>query len=194
MIQRYDGAKAEKAASNVPLPKGAYVAKIRNAEVMEYNWGAQLVIAFDIAEGEYTDFFAKQYRANQNEDKKWKGNYRLTIPEEGSPYYDGNKRQFNNFIYAMEASNDGYHFDWDETKLKGNLLGVLFRNREWELNGQTGWTTECASVIDLEAVRSGDFRLPKDKPLQNNGQSAGYSAPAASSVDFAGNGIDELPF
>lgn len=192
MIKRYNGAKAEKTTSSIPLPKGGYVAKIMGAEVMEYSWGSQLVVSFDIAEGEQEGFFEKQYRSNPNEDKKWKGNFRLTIPEESSPYFDSNSRQFNNFMYALEDSNVGYHFDWEEKSLKGKLIGVLFRNKEWELNGQTGWTTECAAVTDVSSIRSGDFHLPKDKPLQSKPRSV---AAAPSSVGMVDDICDEdLPF
>ena len=63
--------------ANEPLPAGGYVAKVLTAIVEDYSWGEVLVISFDIAEGEYKDFFSKQYRENTREDKKWKGNFRL---------------------------------------------------------------------------------------------------------------------
>ena len=84
MIKQYTGMKAEKAVSGEPLPKGGYVAKIVGAKVEEYSWGSVLVIALDVAEGDHAGFFRKQYDANANEDKKWKGTYRLTVPDEGS--------------------------------------------------------------------------------------------------------------
>ena len=165
MIKPYNGAKAEKLTSARPLPAGGYVAKILKAEVLEYSWGGVLLLSFDIAEGDCREWFAKQYRANQNEDKKWKGTFRLTVPEEGSHYFESNVRSFNNFIASIEASNPDFHWDWDEQKLTGRLLDVLFRNREWEWNGQTGWTTECCSCTDVDAIREGSFKMPADKPL-----------------------------
>ncbi len=173
MIKSYTGMKAEKTISNTPLPVGGYVAKIVGARIEEYSWGAVVVVAFDIAEGEYAGFFKKQFDDNQNEDKKWKGTYRLTIPEEGSQYFESNQRTFNNFIYAMEDSNNGYHYDCDETKFKGKLLGVIYRNKEWEMDGRTGWTTECGAVTDITSIREGSFRMLKDKPLKNSTSSVG---------------------
>ena len=99
-----------------------------------------------------------------NEDKKWKGTFRLTIPDENSQYFASNKRVFNNFIYSLETSNNGYHFDWDETKLKGKFFGALYREKEFESNsGDIITTTECGGSTDIASIRSGDFRLPAGK-------------------------------
>lgn len=190
MIKPYEGFKAEKITSNRALPAGGYVAKIYSAKIENYSWGQVLVVSFDITEGEYANFFTNQYKNNQNEDKKWKGTLRLTIPDEKSTYFESNKRSFNNFIFALEDSNSGYHFDWDEGKFKGKMLGVLFRNREWEFNGKTGWTTECAGSCPVADIRSGDFKVPADKPLDNGStQAAGTSADV-----LADDEDDDLPF
>ena len=92
-----------------PLPAGGYVAKILDAEEKEYSWGSVLVISFDILEGEFKDFFKQNYKANTREDKKWKGVYRLTVPQESNQWYDSQKRTFGNAIACIEESNNGYH-------------------------------------------------------------------------------------
>lgn len=166
MIKNYEGQKAEKTVSVNHLPAGGYVAKIVSAKVEDYQWGSVVVVAFDIAEGDFKGFFKKQFDDNPNEDKKWRGVYRLTVPDENSKYFDGNRRTFNNFIYAMEDSNPNYHYDCDEKKFKDKMIGVLFRNREWEMDGNTGWSTECGTVTDVTAIREGKFKPLKDKPLK----------------------------
>lgn len=166
MIKNYEGQKAEKTVSVNHLPAGGYVAKIVSAKVEDYQWGSVVVVAFDIAEGDFKGFFKKQFDDNPNEDKKWRGVYRLTVPDENSKYFDGNRRTFNNFIYAMEDSNPNYHYDCDEKKFKDKTIGVLFRNREWEMDGNTGWTTECGAVTDVASIREGKFKPLKDKPLK----------------------------
>lgn len=166
MIKNYEGQKAEKTVSVNHLPAGGYVAKIVSAKVEDYQWGSVVVVAFDIAEGDFKGFFKKQFDDNPNEDKKWRGVYRLTVPDENSKYFDGNRRTFNNFIYAMEDSNPKYHYDCDEKKFKDKMIGVLFRNREWEMDGNTGWTTECGAVTDVASIREGKFKPLKDKPLK----------------------------
>ena len=199
MIKKYTGQKAEKAVSNQPLPAGGYVAKIKSAKIEDYSWGSVVVVAFDIAEGDFAGFFKKQFDANPNEDKKWKGTYRLTVPDESSQYFESNRKTFNNFIYALEDSNDGYHYDCDEKKFKNKLIGVLFRNREWEMNGNSGWTTECGAVTDIAAIRDGSYKPLKDKPLSNSASTSG-SAPLTSNdandiLDNDGSGSDDdLPF
>ena len=167
-MKAFNGLEIKKSVgASAPLPAGGYVAKILNAKVEEYNWGEVLVISFDVADGEYKDFFSKQYRENTREDKKWKGNFRLTVPNEGNQYFDSQKRTFGNAIWAIEESNSGYHWDWNEDSLKGKMVGVLFRNFEWEMDdGRSGWSTECCTFVSVEDVRTGNFKQPKDKPLK----------------------------
>lgn len=167
-MKAFNGLEIKKSVSaSEPLPAGGYVAKILNAKVEEYSWGEVLVISFDIAEGEYKDFFRKQYNENTREDKKWKGNFRLTVPNEGNQYFDSQKRTFGNAIWAIEESNPGYHWDWNESALKGKMVGVLFRNYEYDVDGRQGWSTECCTFVSVEDVRTGNFKHPKDKPLRN---------------------------
>ena len=167
-MKAFNGLEIKKSVStSEPLPAGGYVAKILNAKVEEYSWGEKLVISFDIAEGEYKDFFSKQYNENTREDKKWKGNFRLTVPNEGNQYFDSQKRTFGNAIWAIEDSNSGYHWDWNESALKGKTVGVLFRNYEYDVDGRQGWSTECCTFVSVEDVRTGNFKHPKDKPLRN---------------------------
>ena len=167
-MKAFNGLEIKKSVSaSEPLPAGGYVAKILNAKVEEYSWGEVLVISFDIAEGEYKDFFSKQYKENTREDKKWKGNFRLTVPNEGNQYFDSQKRTFGNAIWAIEESNPGYHWDWNEAALRGKIVGVLFRNFEWEMDdGRSGWSTECCTFVSVDDVRTGNFKQPKDKPLK----------------------------
>lgn len=169
-MKAYNGAKAEKAAgAREILPAGGYVCEIKNAKVEEYSGGfSNLVLAIEVVEGEYAGFFKKDFDNNTREDKKWRGRYAISIPrDDGSDMDAWTKRTFNNFIWAVQESNSGYVWDWDEKKLKGKKLGVLYRNREWEYNGNTGWTTEAAGSASVEDIRSGSFRPLKDKPLKN---------------------------
>ena len=191
-MKAFNGLEIKKSVSaNEPLPAGGYVAKILNAKVEEYSWGEKLVISFDIAEGEYKDFFSKQYKENTREDKKWKGNFRLTVPQESNQYFDSQKRTFGNAIWAIEKSNNGYHWDWNETALKGKMVGVLFRNFEWAMDdGRSGWATECCTLVSVEDVRTGNFKHPKDKPLKNKPVN---NAPA-SNFTVLDDSADDLPF
>ena len=173
-----------------PLPAGGYVAKILDAEEKEYSWGSVLVISFDILEGEFKDFFKQNYKANTREDKKWKGVYRLTVPQETNQWYDSQKRTFGNAIACIEESNNGYHWNWDEKTLKGKNVGVLFRNFEYDVEGNTGWSTECCSLASIEDIREGNFKMPKDKPLKKKA----VATPVAPVVNFEEIDDEDLPF
>ena len=167
MIPKYNGAKAEKAIGGAALPAGGYVAKIESARVEEYSWGTVLVVALDVAEGEHAGHFRKQFADNPDVNKKWKGTCRLTVPNENSKYFAAEKRSFNNFIFALEQSNSGYTFDWDERKLKGKLFGALYRNKEFIANdGKKITTTECGGCTDIHSIRDGSFTPLKDKLLK----------------------------
>ena len=191
-MKEFTGYKAEKpSAGKETLPVGGYIAKILEAKEISYDWGNILLISFDIAEGEHKDFFKNDYAANTNEDKKWRGVYRLNEPKDNGTEQDGwTKNTFGNAMYAVEASNAGYHWNWDEKTLKGKTVGVLFRNFEWEMNGKSGWSTECGMLLSADDVRSGKYKPMKDKPLKNKSTSASESYSSFAEID----NTEELPF
>lgn len=165
-MKQFSNFEAKKATGRETLPAGAYIAKILDAREVSYDWGTIVLLSFDITEGQYKDFFAKDYKNQDREDKKWRGIFRMREPlDDGSENDRWTKRNFQNSIWAIQESNPGYYFDWDESKFVGKSVGVLFRNREWEMNGNTGWTTECCALTSVEDVRNGTYRQPKDKPL-----------------------------
>lgn len=181
------------------LPIGGYVLKIMDAREVVNDWGSTIVISFDIAEGEFKDFFANNYRNQPGEDKKWKGTYRLREPkDDGSESDVWTTRRFNTAIVDIEESNQGYHWDWDEAKLKGKLIGALFNNKEYEFNGRHGFFTNCYGLVPVEKIRSGKFEIPADTLLKRPEASNGYPAGAVPGDDGFMNipdGIDEqLPF
>jgi hypothetical protein len=173
-----------------PLPKGAYVCRILKAEQKDYTWGSRLEISFDVIEGEYKDHFKTAYLADTRENKKWKGVYRLTIPDETKQSYDSQARTFSNAIATIEESNNGYHWDWNEATLKDKTVGVLIRDFEYDIEGRTGWATEAFALITPEEVRAGKFKDPQPRPLKNktvNPIESGFIADVK-------NLEDQLPF
>lgn len=187
------------------LPLGAYVCKVRKAVVQNSDHGQQLCILFDIAEGEYSGFYRKSWEADISEEKKWKGVLRQFLPrEDGSEKDEWTKSSLKGLVTSFEKSNPGYRWNWDENSLAGKMIGIVFRNEEWEYDGKTGWTVRPFRAASVDSVRSGNFQLPKDKPLKNRasnpfGQQAASFAPAfpgSTPFDF-GNSVDmsfrELP-
>lgn len=173
------------------LPVDAYICVIKAAEEKETSKGGNMLeISFDIAEGEYKNFYADDYRNNSNADKKWKGKIRIFVPtDDGSEDDAYTKKRFKTAITAIEESNDGYHWDWNETALKGKKLGIIYRNEEWEWNSKTGWRASPFRIINTDDVYDGNFKIPDDKPLNKS------HSVSASATTFEELSTDEdLPF
>ena len=194
-IKRFNDYAETKSYGDIQaLPKGGYVLKIMGAEVCSNSIGQYVKISCDIAEGEYMNFFANEYKNQQTEDKKWRCNYLLNIPNDDGTEKDGwTKRRFKTVIEALEESNSGYHFDWDEKKFKGKLIGGLFNEREYLSNdGNVKRATNLAQMCTVEKIRSGKFQLPDDKLLSSRPQQAPSSNNGFMSIP---DGVDEeLPF
>lgn len=170
-IGNWDDVKAAKDFE--PLPAGAYSCRIQGAKIKEYTGkdGSQfekLEIALDIDEGDFKDFYKQDFDSQQTEDKRWKGVLRLYLPKDDGSEKDGwTASRLKACINAIEDSNGGYHWDWNESKLKGKKAGCIFRREEWSFNGKTGWKAQPFKLIAYEDFKEGRFRLPKDKPLDN---------------------------
>lgn len=173
------------------LPLGAYVCKVKQVRVQDTNYGQQLCLLFDVTEGEHAGFFQRDFNANVNPDKKWRGLLRVWLP-----LYDGSEkdeitiRNLKGLITSVENSNPGYVWDWNETSLVNKMVGILFRNEEWEYNGQHGWAVRPFRAISADSVREGSYTLPKDKPLGNKAQSAS----PAQNKGYQEVEDDDLPF
>lgn len=175
------------------LPVGGYVIKIINAKEETFDWGSRLAIAFDIEEGEYKGFYNKNFQEQTGEDKKWKGVFRLNIPkEDGSEQDAWTQKKFNTTIVNIEESNNGYFWDWDESKLKGKLVGAIFNNKEYEMNGRRGFYTACHSFLPVETIRSGKFKIPNDTLLR--GTTATPKTDSEGFMNIPEGANEEIPF
>lgn len=172
------------------LPLDAYVCKVKQCKVVDTNYGEQLAMLFDIAEGEYADYFQKDFASNTAQDKKWRGVMRVWIPkDDGSENDEMTKRTFKGMTTAFERSNPGYRWDWNENSLAGKTVGILFRNEEYDYQGKQGWTVRPFRAISADTVRDGEYTLPKDKPLKNK-----PTAASAASNGYVDVEDDDLPF
>ena len=65
-----------------------------------------LEISIDVAEGEFKDFYATDYRGQNQEDKKWRGVLRLYVPkDDGSDMDEWTKSKLKAATNAVEDSN-----------------------------------------------------------------------------------------
>ena len=148
------------------LPAGGYIIKILDAEEVTFPSSRALKISFDIIEGEYKDYYATNYKNQRQEDKKWKGVFNLFIPkEDGSQNDEYTKSKFKSCMDAVEESNPGYRWEWEESTLKGKIAGVIMRDKEWEFNGNTGFTAEVFSLETVGKIRENKFKIPKPRLL-----------------------------
>lgn len=179
------------------LPKGAYVCKIIKAVEVKNknNDGSHIEIGFDVAEGEYKDFYKKQFDANTNEDKKWPNDarYNLMVPDDSSAEWQ--IQQWDTFWTNVEDSNPGYTFNGDGDKLKNKLFGGLFHNEQSEYNGTVYDHTKLKWTRPAQDVREGKYgKLPKDKLIDS---AAAKKSESSGAKDFMNipEGIDEeIPF
>lgn len=173
------------------LPSGYYIGKVLNVEEKTNSNGtSRLELSVDIIEGEFTNYYRENYHNQSLENKKWKGVFRLFIPlDDGSDSDAYKKRAFKTAITAIESSNDGYHWDWNEAKLKGMTVGLAVRQKEWEFNGRSGWSPEIFKFVSVEDVRGGKLKIPENKPLKES-----ISTNSVASGDFTPVDDGDLPF
>ena len=170
------------------LPKGAYVCKIKHLEEATSKKGSQMIkVFFDIAEGDYKDFYEKQYKENTNEDKVWSydATMYLVVPTEGcQPFIT---EQWDTFWANIEDSNNGYVFAGDEKKTVGKVFGGVFRIEQTEANnGNIYDHTRLAYTRIAQDVRDGKItKMPKDKLVGVEGSPDDFvSVPEASAEDL----------
>lgn len=172
-------AKQSKGFLTVP-PAGAYVAEIKNVNVIEptdRNPRTVLELIVDISEGEYTHRYKDLFDENKNRfgDANYRGTFRITVPTEQDDEEDNwIKRKFEDQMFAIQESNPGYAWDWDEKRLKMKKVGISVRNRIYEYSGKTRSTTEIGRLEIVQDVRDG-----KIKPMKDRDQTQGKTADSA---------------
>lgn len=162
---------------------GGHICKIMNAKEDVTSTGKQvLVIMYDIVEGDckgyYADDFKRKYESNP--EAKWQGTYRQLT--------DGNSLKFfKGMITAIENSNPGYKFNFDESTLKGKLFGGVFGQEEYiNQNQEVKLSTKLRFIRSVEQVRKG-VEVPDIKRLKGTGSNSPADSMGSSFPE------DELP-
>jgi hypothetical protein len=194
-MKQFKGFERKEAVEWEQLPKGAYVIKILNVkeEANKNGPGSHLAIAFDVAEGEYAGIYKRIFDNNTKEDKKWPNDAVVYIncPQDNSDQWIVDA--FNKFMTAVEDSNEGYHWGWDEKTLKGKLVGAKFYIEQSEYNGNIYDHTKAKWFLNAQKVRDGKYgKLPNDKLI---GDTTKSSSGADGFVNVPDNITDEeVPF
>lgn len=156
-ISGYD--KIQESGSFKKLPVGGYVVKILDAtDVPEKEY---LRISFDVAEGEYKGFFAEEYKNDTRDGKKWPnaGTFIRSYKSKALPMLKG-------FTTAVEKSNKGYSWDFDEKTLKNKVVGLVLGEEEFvNSSGKVRTRTYVSAVRSVDTIKKGEFTVPELKKL-----------------------------
>lgn len=155
------------------LSPGGYfikILKVENIEDKQY-----LKIYFDIADGPEKGCFKKQYdEDNRGKDKKW--------PNAGTfvrSYKDSAASMFRGFTNAIESSNKGYQWNWQEQTLVGKVAGVVVGDEQYlNQKGQVRERTYVSAVRSVDTIKKGDFKVPELKMLDATKTTTAASKPA----------------
>lgn len=173
------------------LPKGLYIAQIKAVKVEEEGPDQRLTLRLDITEGEYAGYYTKRYTADQERggqfEVKYKGDlvlYAVNKKNTNRKWPDSDIRSFNGAIWAIEQSNPGYQWNWDEQSLKGKAVGINVRQGTYNGNPYT-------TIGRLESIP--EIREGKAK-VMNDSKPRGSAAPAEESSNGFVQVDEEVPF
>lgn len=148
----------------VPSICGVKILSVENVEDKEY-----LKIEFDIVKSdnkdEFKGYFTDQYERFQKPDNKpW--------PNQGTLYRSYKESAisfFKSFITAVEKSNAGYRWDWNEKSLVGKFFVAVFGEEEYldEEENEVKISVKVQEVRSAEAWKNGDIKIPALKKLKN---------------------------
>ena len=198
-MAKIPGFKSEAPAKGFPmLPKGAYVAGIKNVKIDGNAPDQQIVFRVDIIEGEQAGYFTKRYNHDkdnaQQYDPKYKGDFKIQIPNPDNERRrtEWDLKKLNNTVWAIETSNPGFKWDGDTDHIgqfKGKTVGI---NMQYGTYNGVGYT-RIGQFCVADDARKGI--VPPMKDLEDRMGDAPASAPAAAApAGFTPVETDELPF
>lgn len=157
MKQINDWENIKEATEFPKLTEGGYIGIVK---IVEDDSGKEyLKIGYDIAEGEYKDYYTKLY----NSQNFWGGTFYRSYKESASAFFKG-------FITAIERSNPAYKWNWNEQTLKGKLIGLVLGLEEYiptmgEHAGKVKERLYVAQVRTVDEIRTGNYKIPEKKVL-----------------------------
>lgn len=168
------------------LEAGGYICKIISAKEEKSKSGKRmLVIALDILEGDKKDFFRNRFNEDSRADKKWPSGaiYRQMLEGDKAAGF------LKGLMTSLEASNDGFKWNWDEKKLTDLKCGGIFGEEEYEkIDGSVGTTTKIKFIRTTKAIQDGNFKIPELKKLPQKGEAF------EDFVNSVASDNDDLPF
>lgn len=169
-IENYD--LINEAGELKTLRAGAYACKI--IDVVDVPDKEYLDVYFDIVEGEFKGYFSA---LEGNTGKKY-GRIARSYKATALPF-------FKAFMTAVEKSNPGYKWNWDEKTLANKFITVVFRDEEYLKENEVKVMAKPDEIRSLQALRDGSIVIKPIKKLEN--------VPVQASVPVE-IPDDELPF
>ena len=208
----YKETEVKEFATYEKLELGGHYCKITDVkEEKTANNIPYLAIKFDTADNDKQPlFYSKRFKQDVEQDAtnaKWKGNYRLFIPnDDGSEKDQKTKESFKRFITVIEKSNNGYDWEkagWDEKTLVGKVFIGVFGIREFKnMQEETLHYTECRFVRstdnDIENIPIPRVKLVDGSYMEYDDWEELQNDKKKTDNDFEKNVIDDdsddLPF
>jgi len=149
-----------------------------------------VTIQYDTAKDDaQPSYYQTAYKSDTRPDKKYGGNHNVFTE---TRVFDGRQTNaFKNFLSAVESSNAGYKFDWNNPAnldtLKGKYVGGVFVEEEYVNNsGEIKIARKLRYWRSVEGALTAE--IPKKKEIDKSNNNAGFMV-IPDNVDDAG-----LPF
>lgn len=142
---------------------GPCILGIVNASIKNNRNGEQVLTLFlDIAEGEFKNHYQ---RLTNRLNKNLLLRYFQNTEGKGTPYFKG-------IISAIEESNQGFQFDWNESELIHKKLGGNLREEEYvrTSDGTIGIALRVAYLCSKRSILEGGHKVLPAKKLQQETQ------------------------
>ena len=183
MKATYEGYEGKKSSNFIDLPPvGAFIGEIQASREAEQNGRPVVELFIEITEGEYKNRFHEVYEDQKErfgDNVKYKGIFRLVPYMKGDE--DWRRKVFEENLWAVEQSNPGYTWDWDEKKLKGKKVGISIRKRLYTYNGKDRETTEIGRLESIDEIKAGKVKPLKDR---DNRETKSESADSTDGSNF----------
>ena len=166
------------------LTPNSYICTILIVE--DYPEKEYLKIYFDIAKGDDKGYFKKQYDGDTRKERKW--------PNAGTfirSYKDSAASMFKGFTNAVEKSNKGYKWDFDEKTLVNKVVGLIIADEQYQnQKGQVRVRNYVAAVRSVETIEKGEYEIPALKELTTT---KATTAPANDPIPDFGDVFNTTP-
>lgn len=93
---------------------------------------------------------------------------------------------FKHFTNTVERCNNGYVWDWDETKLVGKYFGAVLGEEEYiNQMGNIKTSLKVQKLKSIEDIRSGNYEIPAIKRVEGGAVDSQPSFASAADLDDA---------